>query len=243
MPSILTTAFISIFFLISIEKSNAQANRQALSIDSLPYRCSDSFDVSVRMRMLNNVIGLQGSIRWDSAALSLSAIKPGTAIIALDSSNMNLTNAARGVLSFLWFDNSISGIDPADSSVLFTMKFLRKKSAIGKVSIDWSDQPTPREIDTLDFNNIPQKNNQALFNSGSIETTFEYVFTGNGNWSNINNWKDSKIPPSLLQECESITIKHISGGSCNLDVQQRMTNRSGLKVSPGCRLNISGYLQ
>jgi hypothetical protein len=237
------SVIISFILLTSIKESTGQNNLQELFIDNIPFSCKDSFETSVRLRKLNNVIGLQGSIRWDSTALALYAVKAGTSIIPLDSSNMNLANAARGLISFLWFDNSIAGLDPADSSVLFTLKFKKKADAEGKQFISWSDQPTPREIDTLDISGIPQKNNQAIFSDGSIRTTYEYVFTGNGIWSDANNWQDKRIPPALLSDCEVIIISHSHSGTCDLNTPQNMSKGSKIRIKPGCRLNISGYLQ
>jgi hypothetical protein len=59
----------------------------------------------------------------------------------------------------------------------------------------------------------------------------KYIFTGNGNWSDSNNWKDKIQPPSSLIAGNEIIIDPIAGGVCILDVQYTMPEGTKLIVS------------
>ncbi len=47
-----------------------------------------------------------------------------------------------------------------------------------------------------------------------------YIFTGNGNWDDPNNWFNNVIPPSTLPGGSEIDISPTPGGECVLNVTQ-----------------------
>ena len=74
-----------------------------------------------------------------------------------------------------------------------------------------------------------------------VNTT--YTFTGNGNWSDSGNWQNHQVPPATLPATNHIVIHHAPGGSCTLDVSQRIVNGASLTVNSGMRLIINGQLR
>jgi glucose/arabinose dehydrogenase len=42
----------------------------------------------------------------------------------------------------------------------------------------------------------------------------QYTFTGNGNWTNPNNWSNNTVPPSTSVSGSIIAIRPIAGGEC-----------------------------
>jgi hypothetical protein len=106
---------------------------------------SSSFvDVPVSVNSFSNMVSLQGSIKWDSTVLryeSISSFAPG---IGLSSSAFN--NPSANTLVFSWVDANLSGQTLADSSVLFTIRFIPAANAWSRsTTISFDNLPTPLE--------------------------------------------------------------------------------------------------
>lgn len=85
-----------------------------------------------------------------------------------------------------------------------------------------------------------------FFDEGSLGGYFitsskEYVFTGNGNWSNAANWLNNAKPPASLPRNYSITI--LEGAQCILDITQKLFSGSNLTVKPGASFSVQGILE
>jgi hypothetical protein len=46
----------------------------------------------------------------------------------------------------------------------------------------------------------------------------QYTFTGNGNWTDPNNWSNNAVPPNNSLTGSIITIRPITGGACVVNV-------------------------
>ncbi len=69
-----------------------------------------------------------------------------------------------------------------------------------------------------------------------------YTFTGNGYWSNSNNWASNTIPPSILPSGSTINIACAPGDSCVLDVSQTILQGATLIIATGANFIVSGNL-
>lgn len=79
--------------------------------------------------------------------------------------------------------------------------------------------------------------------SGFTENYFtKYIFTGNGNWSDSNNWKDKIQPPALLVTGNEIVINPVAGGVCLLDISYAMPPGTILTVSADTSFIMNGNL-
>jgi hypothetical protein len=69
-----------------------------------------------------------------------------------------------------------------------------------------------------------------------------YTFTGNGYWSDVNNWDVNGIPPAYISPGSEIHINsQVSGGICILDVPYEVpntTNTIKLIVYSGNKLQV-----
>jgi len=59
-----------------------------------------------------------------------------------------------------------------------------------------------------------------------------YIFNGNGNWEDANNWSNKTIPPLSLPSGSVITIDPVLEGECVLNLNTVQT------ISPGATLNV-----
>ena len=69
-----------------------------------------------------------------------------------------------------------------------------------------------------------------------------YTFTGNGQWTNVNNWDGGMIPPAVLPAGSSIIINPVTNGECILNTSQQVLGGGYFTVLPGKRLTMPGNL-
>lgn len=69
-----------------------------------------------------------------------------------------------------------------------------------------------------------------------------YTFTGNGLWSQYNNWVNSNPPPATLPGGDTIIVSPQPGDSCVLNISQIIGPGGNLTISPGARFIVQGNL-
>lgn len=88
----------------------------------------------------------------------------------------------------------------------------------------------------------------SLFTNGVYRITangaVNYIFTGNGTWTNAANWSNNVIPPTTLPSGSQITIDPVIDGECVLDIGTTQTISTGAKlfVQPNKKFRIVGDL-
>lgn len=70
----------------------------------------------------------------------------------------------------------------------------------------------------------------------------KYIFTGNGNWSDSNNWKDKMQPPVTLYAGNEIIIDPVNEGVCVLDIPYTMPDGTKLTISSDKKFLMNGNL-
>ncbi|HMO61808.1 MAG TPA: hypothetical protein PKC39_12700 [Ferruginibacter sp.] len=69
-----------------------------------------------------------------------------------------------------------------------------------------------------------------------------YRFTGNGNWTDIENWHGGLMPPAILPDSGYIFIQPRTGGTCILNTTQTLQQGSCLVLLSGKNLVVTGNL-
>lgn len=82
------------------------------------------------------------------------------------------------------------------------------------------------------------------FNIGAYVSTFtnNFIFTGNGNWSDAGNWQNNQPPPAILPSNAAIIIDPLPGGECILDIAYSITNGKKITVLAGKKFLVQGNL-
>ena len=70
----------------------------------------------------------------------------------------------------------------------------------------------------------------------------QYMFTGNGNWTDAANWSDNVVPPSSSLVNTIITIKPSVGGQCVVNTLVRIPRTSKLIIENGKQLRTNNNL-
>ena len=144
VKSILLTAVI----VAGISMSNSATAQKTMYLDSIQNVCKVGSiqNISLRAKNFNLILGLQGSINWDTSVLKYSGISYGTSAIQLNASSMGLNNTSKGDVTFLWFDNTLGGITVPDTSIIFTLSFTVQNTIIGKTPISITNTPSSVSI-------------------------------------------------------------------------------------------------
>jgi hypothetical protein len=121
-------------------------------------------------------------------------------------------------------------------------------SSFSNYSWNTSNQTTPEIVANTDgwykVSALGEQNCMAtdsVFVSLSGTVTKQYKFTGNGLYSNANNWERRSKPPTVIGPYESIIID--PDGTCTMDVPQTISNCSSFIVRQRGKLIIRSGLK
>ena len=103
--------------------------------------------------------------------------------------------------------------------------------------------PFELDMERLPRNSDGIRTNKSIFVSIEQPSKNAYVFTGNGNWSDPNNWLDKAKPPVIVPNGYSVYIEPVAGGSCVLDINQQINPGAQLIVVSNSNLLMNGNLQ
>lgn len=132
----------------------------------------------------------------------------------------------------------------------FNKNPLGKETALGNGSASQVTMPGGlKPLVCTDFPVVQYPESKYLFPcDSSINPRLSYcpsntfTFTGNGNWSDANNWMNRAVPPPVLSGDQFIIIDPIVGGECVLDVPQQVGHATQLTVNAGKKLVVNGNL-
>jgi hypothetical protein len=114
------THFLSVILLLLVSGLSAQGT-PSIYIQDQSANPGEVIELDVQVTEFIDIISTAFTINWDSMSLRYVGIEN----IALDLSeddNFNATEASGGKLTFLYFDNSLSGNSLLDDETLFTLK-------------------------------------------------------------------------------------------------------------------------
>ncbi len=82
------------------------------------------------------------------------------------------------------------------------------------------------------------------FNIGPYVSTFinNFIFTGNGNWSDASNWKNNNPPPAILPANTAIIINPLVDGECKLDIAYSISSGKKITILAGKKFLVQGNL-
>ena len=124
---------------------------QSILMDSVNNTCSNAIiGIPVRVKSFKKIIGIQGSINWDTTFFKYYNISYTPSAIALSTSNFNFNNISLGTITYVWTDPNVVAQTIADSTILVTLQFKVSKSIIGAKNINFTSTPTPLEIVSID---------------------------------------------------------------------------------------------
>jgi len=100
-----------------------------------------------------NLIGLQYTVRFDSAALEYQSIR-ATGLPGYGPNNFGVRFADRGVVSTLWTDSGLKGVTKADNHKMFEICFINLQGKGKETEVRFSDGPTSFEVVAADMSEL-----------------------------------------------------------------------------------------
>jgi len=97
-----------------------------------------------------SLIGLQYTMRFDSAALEYKSIR-GTTLPGYGPQNFGIRFAERGVVSTLWTDPSLKGVTKPDGYKMFEICFTNLQEKGKETEVRFTDGPTAFEVVAADM--------------------------------------------------------------------------------------------
>lgn len=167
---------------------------KTLFIDRVQNLCNvSSFPLSVKAKSLTNIIGLQGTIRWNSSVMTLDSVSFTNTAINITAANVNLSNKSIGYITYSWNDNTLAGKTVADSTGLFTLWFTKPGATFTTTqTVSFSSNPTALEIDSINLSN----------NAPVLVTETSYV-NGSAGFRNT-----AALTSLQLADCDSVTYNN-----------------------------------
>lgn len=95
-----------------------------LIINNYADTCNKTIDIPIKVSNFKDLLSLQFSLSWNPSKLTFVNISNyGDAAMQLNSGNFGLLGVNNGQLSFSWNDASLAGVNLADSTILFKVRF------------------------------------------------------------------------------------------------------------------------
>jgi hypothetical protein len=116
-----------------------------LSVSSLTASTGENICVDIATADFREIISMQYSLRWDKDVLEFQEVR-GFGLPFLSHQNFGAHRVKEGILTFVWIDNNLKGIDLPDGSAIFKVCFLVKGRGGQSTSVAFSPQPTPFEV-------------------------------------------------------------------------------------------------
>ena len=160
-----TNIWLVLFMLLSF----SVIAQHKLLLDSLQKGLTSgkNVDVSLRAYNFNGILGIQGSIVWDSSVLQYNGIIYGTNTnIKLDN---NLVNSYGNYLTFIWSDPSLNPQTIPDSTILLTLNFTVLNNSYTTNAVSLSNIPTSVQIiDSISITPVKIKKFTADYINGAV---------------------------------------------------------------------------
>jgi len=107
----------------------------------------ETIDIPLSVTGFNDIFSLQFSINWDTTVLAFKEVHSFTeALPQFREDGIGVEDISEGKLIVIWFDNSLTGIDVADSTELLTVRFEVIGEEGSRSAIAFSDEPAVIEV-------------------------------------------------------------------------------------------------
>ena len=143
-------AFLLLLSLFLGVSSQAQVKIFTTAQDTIPVN-QNAYSTDIKVANYNKIVGTQFTLNWDSSVLEFVDVgNLWNEDLSFDL-NIGLGGTSSGIFTYLWVDNSLEGIDLADSTTLFTLNFNVVGGASDSSPIAFIDEPTLKEVSDTSF--------------------------------------------------------------------------------------------
>lgn len=100
--------------------------------------------IDITTKNFNKIISMQYTMQWDPKVAKFDGMK-GLNLPSLGKNNFGMHILDQGLMTFVWIDNTLSGITLSDGSPLYTACFKLEGKAGDETTFQITDKPTRKE--------------------------------------------------------------------------------------------------
>lgn len=137
--------FSFVFLLFGFSStSNQPITDLTLVIENKEAKPGSTVCVNVTAADFKNLLSMQYSIKWDPAVLAFENVQ-GFKVPFLNINNFGAHKKAEGILTCVWIDNSLRGVNLPDGTAIYQLCFKVKGNIGSGTAIQVTPKPTPFE--------------------------------------------------------------------------------------------------
>lgn len=139
--------FFSLVLFCSLFVSTAALAQLApigVSIDDVKTKKGDQLCLPVKVYNFQDMLSMQYTIQFDPEKLQFVGVV-NQQLPYLTTNNFGLHNAQKGLITVVWIDNSLKGVNKEEGDDVFTLCFRVKAEAGEELEVKFTDKPTPFE--------------------------------------------------------------------------------------------------
>lgn len=142
MKNVLFFFFFIAFFFLAIRQQNLQAQVSILFPAQTEGEHCSIVNIPVSIIGPTTLVGIQFTVNWHPADLEFIGIGRSD-FPDLDGNSFGTRRTDEGLLTFLWYDPYLNGVDIATQKTFFTLRFKVLSEPQSTTSLRISDEPTP----------------------------------------------------------------------------------------------------
>lgn len=143
--NIILSIILSGFFLQTPAVTAENFVDLTLVADHQAARSGQEVCVNISVADFQNLLSMQYSLVWDPEVLSFEKVQ-GFNLPYLGENNFGLNRKDKGILTFVWIDNALQGVNLSDGTVIYQLCFRVTGKAGAGTEIKFSPEPTPFEV-------------------------------------------------------------------------------------------------
>jgi len=243
---------LSILFVSLLTFCFSEVKSQSILMDSVSNTCLNTIvNIPFRVKNFKRILGIQGSISWDTTFVKYYNISYNTTTIPLSSTNFNLNSAVLGTVTYVWTDQNAVAETVLDSTILFTLQLKVAKSIVGSTNVSFTNTPTPLAIVAIDStgsysiskNTSYQKGNVGFISQPTISKNRDTLIAIANGIPSYYQWNINTLPISGANS-KAYTNASVMGGSYSVTIKYANgCVATSATILPLAQLTISGYLK
>lgn len=127
-----------------IQEEN-KANGLTIIAENKKAKEGESVCMNVSVADFKSLLSMQYSIQWDASVLTLEKIQ-GFNLPFLSVRNFGQHKVNEGILTVVWIDNNLKGVNVSDGTAIFQLCFKVKGKRGSGTEVKFATKPTPYEV-------------------------------------------------------------------------------------------------
>lgn len=143
--NVILSIILSTFLFHSPGLINAPTTDLTLVAEHKAAKAGQEVCVNISVADFKNLLSMQYSLVWDPQVLELEQVQ-GFNLPYLGENNFGQNRKDKGILTFVWIDNALQGVNLSDGTVIYQLCFRVKGQPGSGTEIKFSPEPTPFEV-------------------------------------------------------------------------------------------------